>query len=252
MLRLKKSQMAAYDEVALEQFVDETLAHVEAHFPDHLRTFGRPRVREAVAFDVGQARAHGLTTERSMCLYVTLAMMLGSTFDRDLHVPWAAQILGEAAPQTARIDALTDQAMEHLDRIGGAEDRHRDRAFLRFRKILPRLAQAPLVEDLDLEESMLSHFGAFFPRKYDAVGEPQLRLALRHALGAAGRYGLAADYARAVYAALAFLMGSAFDDDPLLSPLADALRGGAAGEQAKVERLVEGALALLDTWLSRG
>jgi hypothetical protein len=251
MLRIKKSQMAAYDEVVLEHFVDETVEHVAQHFPSHVKLLGPERTRAVVGYLVRQSRRHGLTTERSMCLYATLAMMLGGNFDRDLHLPWAGEILGGAAPQRERADALTDRALSYLDRTAGEDNLHLNQAFVRVRKRLPRLLEAPLASDLGFEESMLTHFGAVFPRKYDVVGEPLVRLSLRRGVEGAERYGLVSDVGRAVYTMFGFVLGSAFDEDPMLSPITEALADRAADERTRAAQLVDAAVANLDAWLSR-
>jgi hypothetical protein len=141
--------------------------------------------------------------------------------------------------------------MEYLDRIAGTDDLHLNRALLRMRRSFPRIAAQPLVEGLDLAESMLFHFGALFPRKYDAVGEHHVRLALQHGMGVAGRYGLTTERDLAVYSSFVFVLGSAFDQDPQLTAITNVLTDDAALDpRLKTDRLCEKAMSFLEMWLS--
>lgn len=252
MFRIKKSQMAAFDEASLEDFEDDTVVHVKTHFPNHDRILGESRIRKVIRYGIRRAHHHGLTTERSMCLYVTLMLMLGSNFDVDLQLPWAATILSDDAlkPQSARVDRLTETAMEHLDRVAGTDNLHLNRALFRMRRGLPRIAAQPLVEGVGFSESMLIHFGDLFPRKYDTVGEHHVRLALQHGMGTAGRYGLTTDRDLAVYTSFVFVLGTAFDGDPQLTAITDVLTEDAAIDpRPKADRLCEKAMSFLEMWL---
>jgi len=61
-----------------------------------------------------RAKAHGLTTERSICRYINLVVLFGINFDRDL--PWAKAVLKENsdALPVFKIERLCAAAIHHL------------------------------------------------------------------------------------------------------------------------------------------
>ena len=61
---------------------------------------------------------------------------------------------------------------------------------------------------------MVVHSKAFSPKLCQVLGEEQLRLALRRAMGRAGGYGFTYRGAMRLFIELMFLFGSAFDTDP--------------------------------------
>lgn len=253
MFQIKKSQMDLFDAAALKDFEDETVLHVKKHFPKHYQFLGDDKIRGVIRHGIRRAHGHGLTTQRSMCLYITLMMMLGSNFDIDLHLPWAAEILGDPTPmpQSARVNRLTDAALKYLDRIAGKDSLHINRALFRMRRALPKIAAQPLLEDMDLTESMLTQLGQIFPRKYDAVGEALVRSALHQGMKACGQYGMTTDQDVAVYTGLAFALGTGFDEDPLFSVFSEILRSDAGADpRPKAARLCEAGTSVLDFWLS--
>lgn len=89
------------------------------------------------------------------------------------------------------------------------------------------------------EDEMVLHSRDFSPRLCEALGEEQLRVAIRLAMARAGRYGFTLRGPIRLYIEMTFLFGSAFDTDPQYPWAAKALR--APGEQMqRAEKLCDG------------
>ena len=87
MLSIRPEQMAAFEQAALKRFEDEMLAHIKTYFPNHWRIIGEAQLRKVIQYSVSQAEQYGLTTQREVCLYLNLMLLLGSDFDTDIQLP---------------------------------------------------------------------------------------------------------------------------------------------------------------------
>ena len=85
--------MAVFEQAALKRFEDEMLEHIKTYFPNHWRIIGETQLRKVIQYSVSQAEQYGLTTQREVCLYLNLMLLLGSDFDTDVQLPWAEEVL---------------------------------------------------------------------------------------------------------------------------------------------------------------
>lgn len=92
MFKVRREQMQAYREAALRDFEDRMVAHVERCFPQRLTALGAESVREVIRLGIERAAGHGIVTERDVCKFIDLMLVLGPTFDEE---PWAREILVE-------------------------------------------------------------------------------------------------------------------------------------------------------------
>ena len=97
------------------------------------------------------------------------------------------------------------------------------------------------------EDRMVSHFREELPDLSAGAGETGLRSAIRLGRERARGYGLGGAASVCSFLTVMFLLGSGFDDDPLL-PWASSILRGAAREPEDITgtRLREGTLAYLD------
>ena len=75
------------------------------------------------------------------------------------------------------------------------------------------------------EDDMAVHSRKFSPRLCEVIGDEQLHVALRSAIGRAEGYGFTNRGPIRLYIEMAFLYGSAFDDDPQYPAVGGNLRG---------------------------
>ena len=205
----------------MQRFEAGLLEHVRTFFPDHAATLGAAQLDRVVRYGLQRAESRGIQTDRGVHLYLGLMFMLGSRFDEDPVLPWAALVKAPDAPATdvappetadACIETLYGQAMAFLDQTVGADNQL-------LRQTLKVWGQPQLFENLPPAPSvghrLLLLLQTLSPEKYLALGEDLLRTLVRHGYETAKRRGLTADHGLMSYIALAFMLGSGFEQDPL-------------------------------------
>ncbi|MFO1372492.1 MAG: hypothetical protein U1F42_08880 [Candidatus Competibacteraceae bacterium] len=223
------------------------------NFPQALRDPGKEQVRKVIRLGLKQAEKYGLVSERDVHLYVGLMFMLGSYFDRDPQLPWAAKILtDEIIPDpNARADRLHSRAMAYLNEAAGEESQYLERALRKIRELpVSVLARTGEDKQISFGDYMLKLLYALFFEKYEVVGDPNIRQLVRQGYQAARSYNLIGEPGIATYICLMFIFGSGFDCDPQY-PWAEAVLSDAAltDPTKKGESLYKSAIAYLDKWL---
>src|SRR5438094_179214 len=92
---IREDQMRTFAEAAAREFEGRMLERLRTHFPKHEVYLGEPQLRVLVRLAVERAQSHVLMAERSIALYLDLMCVLGSGFDTDPQLPWAAAILAD-------------------------------------------------------------------------------------------------------------------------------------------------------------
>ena len=254
MLVMRETQMATFEQAAIHNFENRLLEHLKEFFPRHCEIFGEEQVRKVIRLGIERAEQYELVSERDLHLYVGLMFMLGSYFDQDPQLPWAAKILKDEniADPSDRIDQLHDRAMAFLNEAAGQENQYEERA---LRKVceLPASALSRTGEDRELSfgDYMLKLLYALFPEKYQAVGDVAIRQLVRQGYQSARTYGLTDEKGITAYISLMFILGGGFDQDPQC-PWAEAvLKDPALTDPIKKgELLHKGALDYLGKWLA--
>jgi hypothetical protein len=186
-VRIQGRQATALEAAELQRFKQNLVLHVRRFFPGHYRAFGDACIRSAIELSVRDARVHGLTTERNVCLYLNIMLMLGAEFERDPQFPWAADILQKANSANAKMDDLSAVTLDFMDRVAGVDNRRINRALSRLRHTFIGIISMPVT--VPFEEHMLFTFHHLYPEKAAAVGEPSLQALIRSGREAALRHG---------------------------------------------------------------
>jgi len=133
MLILRSEQLAAMRAARLRQNV---LADVHLQFGEDCRILGPDLVESAIALGVARARRHGFLRTAEVRRWVRLMFLLGSYFDEDPLLPWAAAILDDARASSpaARMHDLYGAAGTFLRDTAGADGRRYQAALLRIRR----------------------------------------------------------------------------------------------------------------------
>jgi hypothetical protein len=95
------------------------------------------------------------------------------------------------------------------------------------------------------EDEMVAHSKDFAPTLCEIIGEEQLRVALRHAMARAARYGFTNRGPIRLFIEMMFLCGSAFDTDPQYPALSKVLRSS-DDQMDRAEQIHEGFLDYLE------
>lgn len=239
MLVIRKVQMEAFEKIAVRRFEDGLLDHLRTFFPAHAATLGDPQLGRVIRYGLQRAESRKVQTERGVYQYLALMFMLGSLFDEDPQLPWAAAQepvtpaaanAAESAESTpipegaegaegeapespdAHLERVYGQAMTFLDQTAGP-----DNGFLH--QTLNLLCQPQVFDGLPAAPSfghrLLLLLQALAPAKYQVLGEAPVRALVRSGYEAAKRHGFTTEPSMMNYIALAYVLGSGFDRDPV-------------------------------------
>lgn len=127
MFRMKRAQWDAFERADVEQFEDEMVTHLRNHFASECERLGNEGLREFIAEGIERSEKIGITTERSVCKMLNLAICFGADFTT--REPWAILILKDdtMTDPDGRADALAhagEEILEQRERGENGEARH--------------------------------------------------------------------------------------------------------------------------------
>lgn len=212
MIRLSPEQMLAFQDVAMHRFVGRVVDEIPAYRAPLVEGRTRSTLFRAASMAVDHAHAYGLESERALFLYANLAVTLGTHFPNDPALFWAGDILNDHGYLgNEKMDDLWNAYLDYCDAVMGPEEEayFPAAAYARYRTLAAPPADtgsiAPVVEDL----------AALWPEKVNAVPEEALHAHIMGAGRRAADLGLNEHHSRVRFCRLAFLLGEAFDADPL-------------------------------------
>ena len=244
--------MTVFRTAAFKRFEDDMVEHVKEFFPNHYRIAGEPVIRNVIQYGIERSQIYDFTTERNMCLYITVMFMLGSNFDTDFFFPWATEILkdkSEANP-SVRADKLADVALDFMKRIAGENNADINRAFLTLRKELTQIiSQDPTGNFAIHTKDLLQRL---YHRKYTVLGDRTIDRLVNVGRKTAADYGIASGNGQILLIVLMFFLGSACDREPFMPWIKDVLTDPAMEDQdKKVKRLYEDSVKHMEKWLTK-
>src|SRR5258707_14386417 len=189
MWTIRQQQADAFSKTALQKFEDEMVEHLKKFSPQHCKVAGEPAVREVIRMGIENAKKYGLINRGPVRFYIELMFMFGSYFDSDPQYPWTGAVLKdpEVIDQTARADRLYDAMNKYLAEVSGPEHQYLIEAMRRMSQLR--------IEDFfspgqNLEESILAKLNSVYPQRSKYLGEPVLRVMIRHGFKLADPYSL--------------------------------------------------------------
>jgi hypothetical protein len=252
MIIIRREQMNILSQSSLGSFEDRMVAHVGSFFPNHYKIMGEARIRGVIRYGYDRAKRHGLTTQRNVCLYLNQMLILGSDFDNDPQVPWAAETLDDANdlnPQV-RIDTLADRVARYFHEISGPDHQYLNRVLIKIHRQSRALFSQPISENFELQA--LDQLRRIWPKKYESVGESNLLSMIRLGTEVAARYGITHKQNLLKYVAFMFLIGSRFDIDPQFSWAGDILKENSIADQgSRTTHLYETMMNHLDSFIAK-
>lgn len=208
---------------------EEVLSHLWRRYPQHCLILTDPGARRAIDVGIERAARHGFRGAPEVRSFVSLMIFLGSHFDEDPQLPWAAEHLRQSvrASRTNALGGLLGEAAERMESIVGRRGEYYRRALA--------WSGARSFEEIaathdDSDAGLRGFLRQLHRRKYDALGDDAVEELIRGARGAAQHHGLTTPPALVVYLGLMFLLGSAIDRDPFHPWAAEALATRAASD----------------------
>jgi hypothetical protein len=252
MLKIRDEQMQAFEQAALNERENRLLEYLKEFFPTHYQILGEDQARKLIDLGVDQAKTYAITVDRELCLYINLMLMIGSGFDTDPQLPWAAEILGNSASTniSGKVKRLYNRAMGFLDQVAGLDNEHSERVLQKLRETPIDVLLPPVTEDFT--EHTLTHIRKLYPEKYALVEETGMRGLIQTGLRRAAGYGITSPRGTGIMIGMMFLLGHRFDIDPQFHWAKAALQDESiADPNERVARLYENGKAFLEKWLSK-
>ncbi|MDD5033743.1 MAG: hypothetical protein PHE55_03215 [Methylococcaceae bacterium] len=282
MLTINKTQMSAFQDSLIRAFEERTYAHLKLFFPRHCLLLGEEPMRKIIRQGWQKAQSYDLTAECCVRSYIEFTCRLGSGFDTDPLLPWAARILNDKTTlgQVERGDRLYDQAWDYIDHISQdyrdptgkpttarfmdelrnlrhgrdivlTQSTYPDARFMDELRNLRHGRDIVLTQSTypDFAREMAWRFETIFPAKCQYIGEQRVQNLIPRGVRSARAYGIATERGIILFTLLMFVLGNGFADDPLL-PWASATLSDqrVANEIDRVDRLYAEGVGFLKRW----
>lgn len=207
-------RLAEQRKAAAAQLREGLLHHLWTKFPLHCVTLGEARARACVEHVIARGDVHGFTTLDTLRGYASLMLFLGSGFDEDPQIPWAAAELqrSKSRPRPQALGELLSLVGIELSKIAGGQGEHYRRALLWVRS--KRFDQLCASYGQDGERGLRAWLRAIWAQKVDVLGDDAITELLADARARVGVHGLFTHETILVYSGLMLLLGSAFEHDP--------------------------------------
>lgn len=220
---IRNEQMAAFQEAADRDFENRAIQYLQENFPRRCETVGPENLHPIVQIGRKCAAHYQCFGEQGIVVYLHLMFILGSGFDSDPQLPWAAEILNDAEKhEITRTESLWQKAHEYAFLVNGEENEYLNRAILKIKEYPLSTPSNKL--DANFDEQVLQLLKSLYPEKYDALDEAALDALIQAATEKAAQYGITGKLGSRMMVVLMFIFGGGFDDDPLLPWAAEILR----------------------------
>ena len=250
MFRIRKEQVEALDKAAFQAFEERVAEHVKESFPKHAELCGEEAVRKVVRIGLERAQEYGIAKEGGLQLYIDLMFLLGSSFDTDPQLPWAAEVLSDTSiEESARLDRLFEHANDYMDEVSGPNNEFIDEAQGRIleesRRKVPREALS------NLEGYLAGRLKFIFPEKCRYIGDDCLQAIVALGMDRAREQGLGTERGVLVLIGLKFMLGAGADEDPQFPWVSEILNDSSLDVRERSDRLFEAATDFLKKWCAR-
>lgn len=211
MLRIRDEQMQSLRKSLTEDVEDELFEDVKRYFKERHTALGDAQTRVAVRYGMECANHYGFTSLRGLALYVTLAFVLGSHFDKNPLYPWAHKNLVDdrdliETTRTHRFyNALRRYARSTRDETGIYNE-----PILRY----PETPLPPYTSNKTVEAYLLEQLQAMAPMQFEEAGAALVEEFVGVAMERAAERKILSVAGLSIYVPLSFLLGVGFDEDP--------------------------------------
>jgi hypothetical protein len=106
MLTIRDEQIQALARADVARFEQRVFAHLKEFFPAQCRPLTEQELRRTIRVGLERAASYEIVSQRDVCMFIDLMMVLGRDFDTDKRFPWAQEILAKPSEPAAKMDAL--------------------------------------------------------------------------------------------------------------------------------------------------
>ena len=247
MLVIRKEQLKAFSDSMVKNFEDTMLSILREDFAEACEVLGEAQTRRVIKLGMSRASMHGFEARGDMCDYIALMFRLGSYFDEDPLLPWAAYELEgkEGVSVSSIMNNLYSEAMDYLDRTAGENGENYTSALQRLREL--SFEYFTEIDSGDLHQDTRTFLTMLYPERYVETAQESLRSALDLGKASATKHGMGTGAGIILYIGAMFMLGSHFDRDPLYPWACDILRDTTMSTpNTKAQRLHEAFVARID------
>lgn len=117
MFQVSQEQMDTFDGETMKAYRHRIREHLDKHFPDYSKALIDEHLQALIDHAVERGEVYGVDSERDICLWVDLMLVLSVDFDEVEEYLWAKEILtDESSPQpNVRMDTLHARAVEVIE-----------------------------------------------------------------------------------------------------------------------------------------
>lgn len=110
MFIIRKEQMQVFEDSTFRQFVDDTVIHLQTHYPKQTEEMSEPDLRKMVEVGTERAETYGIVTVTDVQRFLGCMLEIGQNFDVEPQTDWAGEILRrEDASGTLKMDEIEEQ-----------------------------------------------------------------------------------------------------------------------------------------------
>ena len=257
MLLIRSEQIGTLEQVSLRSFEDRAYAHLKRYFPRHCDLLGETQVRKVVPIGLRKSIEYGLSAESCVQSYIDFMCLLGSGFDNDPLLPWAADVLNDRsnADPIERGDDLYDRGWAYIQHIVAdyrdAQGRPTTARFVEEIRALRGRSGKPInaTEIQIFSNDLFDRIVRVLPAKAEYVGEERIRLQISRSIEAANGYSITSERGLVLFCVLKIMLGDGFDRDPLLPWASKVLNDETISDQSvRVDRLLAEGVGFLNRW----
>ena len=261
MLLIRFEQIGTLEQIAMRSFEDRAYAHLNRYFPRHCDLLGETQVRRVVPIGLRKSIDYGLTAESCVQSYIDFMCLLGSGFDSDPLLPWAANALNDRsnADPIERGDDLYDRGWAYIGHIVAdyrdAQGNPTTARFVEEIRAVRGMSDKSIydTEILVFANHLYDRIVRVLPAKTEYVGEERIRLQIARGVEAANGYGITSERGLVLFCVLKIILGDGFDRDPLLPWASKVLNDETIADQTvRVDRLLGEGVGFLNRWWDSG
>ena len=242
MIVFRKDQLDAFKSVAETDFERVLVRKLMEAFPRSNGWYGEPALAALARLGLERARKLGLDHEGDILRYLGVMLTLGSGFDSDPQLLWAARALSAPAggPLPKRVEALWELARAYTARVLGADYRHYLSA---LRNLEGRTVESLIAVAGRSTRDLMMQLATLHPQKAAEVGESSMQDLARHAVEVCRPLEIATREGVVLMTILMFFFGVGLMSDPLTAWAPEALSApGSGAVEEKLGRLLAAAV----------
>ena len=223
MIQFRKDQIDAFRSVADTDFERLLARRLIETFPRSKESHGEAAIAGLARLGLERARKLGLDREEDILRYLGVMLLVGSEFERDPQLRWAATALAvpAAAPAPQRVAVLWEQTRAYCNRVMGANQHHHAMA---LRSLEGKTVETLIAGASRSSNDLLMLLTTMHPLKVQDVGASSIHDLTRFAVETCRTHEILDRESVALMTVLLFLFGAGMMSDPLTVWAQEALK----------------------------